>query len=128
LKKRFGIRTIVNLRGREDAPEPYDVEAKWCEANGVNLVDIPMGQPGEGAERMGEFLEVVTNPAHHPVLTHCEAGSIRTGFAVAGYLIAVEGWTYDDAVRRVRKVRFKIEDPRYARYTQALKDLESGDE
>jgi tyrosine-protein phosphatase SIW14 len=61
--------------------------------------------PGNGAgpdEPYLRFLEVIQNPANHPVLVHCSAGVQRTGGAVALFRIIEQGWTFDRAIAEMK--------------------------
>lgn len=89
--KIYGIKTIVNLRSeREMKDEWYTREKAFAEANGMQLVDIPMPPDTPPTpEQIVKFLAVATDPRRQPVLVHCEMGVIRTGMMVAVYDISV---------------------------------------
>jgi tyrosine-protein phosphatase SIW14 len=46
------------------------------------------------------------NPKMRPVYVHCQARKNRTGFVVATYRMAYQGWTADEAIREMRAYRF----------------------
>lgn len=115
--RRFGIRTVVNLQ--EEARDPYlpDTwqtkstfrESEVCEQLGVRYVSLDGGllaEPGPpGLNRpkvIDEFLEILDDPANHPVLFHCKAGLHRTGLLAAVYRIEYEDRPVADAVRELR--------------------------
>jgi tyrosine-protein phosphatase SIW14 len=61
--------------------------------------------PGNGAgpdEPYLRFLEVMQNPANHPVLVHCSAGVQRTGGAVALFRVVEQGWTLNRALAEMK--------------------------
>ncbi len=115
--RRYGIRTVVNLQ--EEARDPFLpetwqksaklTESELCQELGVRYISLDGGviaAPGpEGLNRprvIDDFLEILDDPANHPVLFHCKAGLHRTGLLAAVYRIEYEGWTIADAVRELR--------------------------
>ncbi len=99
------IRTVVCLR--EPSPAA-DAEAAWCARNEVRFVRITPrnwdGPPGGAAvdEPLRQFLDVMRDPANHPVLVHCLAGTHRTGGFVAVWRMEAEGWANADAMAELR--------------------------
>jgi len=87
----YGIKTIVNLRSeREMKDHWYAREKAFAEANGMQLINIPMPPDTPPApEQIAKFLAVATDPQMQPLLVHCEMGVIRTGMMVAVYDISV---------------------------------------
>lgn len=86
--KRYGIRTIINLRN-EKRGAWYAEEKASAEENGVTLVDFPLSSskvvPIEESEELAEIMR----KAQKPILIHCEHGANRTGLASAIYVGAV---------------------------------------
>ena len=126
LARRYHIRTVVNLRAAE-RPGPWlDVERRALDQAGVARVDIAMGRGGNAAEHLLQFLNVATSSEHQPVWVHCEAGSARTGYAVAGYRIAVQRWSYEAALAEAKRLRFDEVAPKHSEYVAILKALAAG--
>ena len=95
----FRIRTVISLRERNPEADWSREEEQACSRLGLRLIRIPI----ESRDRISQepwttFLQTVTDPADWPVLVHCEAGSARTGYLVAGYRIAVQGWSVKNAL------------------------------
>lgn len=92
------IRTVVCLN-----PGEQDFEASISQRMGVRFVAY--GMPGSGvgeSEYFHEILELLAEPASHPVLVHCNAGAYRTGASVALYRMVYCGWTLEDAVAEMK--------------------------
>ena len=102
----MGIKTVLNLEGGVFAAEAEAVrrERAWAEAAGIDFVHVPLSPVrAPSPARVDEALAVIVDPARRPVFVHCHAGVDRTGFVVAAYRVAIEGWTperaYDEMVR-----------------------------
>ena len=74
----MGIRTIVNLRGRNDSGQ-YHLEREACVAEGLTLVDFPVRSRDvpqtEQIWRAKEIIETI----EYPALMHCKSGADRAG-------------------------------------------------
>ncbi len=86
---RRGIRTVINLRGRNDSGW-YALEAEACRRHGLALVDFPIKSRDtpeketiHGAKRLFETIA-------YPALMHCKSGADRAGFMGALYLLLHE--------------------------------------
>ena len=94
--KQQGIKTIINLRREHD-------EREEIEALGLNYVYLPMDAREEvPMSTLHAFLSTLTNPALQPVFIHCRRGADRTGFMVAIYRVAEEGWSAKRAYSEAR--------------------------
>ena len=89
--KDMGIKTIIDLRdSHSDAAEIGDIKIKY--------ESIPMVAWDPKKEDVVKFLKIVTDKNKLPAFVHCKRGADRTGFMVAAYRIAVEGWSKDAAI------------------------------
>jgi len=89
--KRYGIRTVVDLRLPDEDPVLYAKEQRRCAAAGAKFIAMPVGAVIPSDEQIVQFLHLVlTEP---PVLVHCAEGRSRTGIMVAAYRIVVQGWS-----------------------------------
>ena len=96
--ERHHIKTVFSL----SFTRSEEVQAV-CDKLGVKRFFHYM--PGNGAgpdEAYLRFLEVVQNPANHPVLVHCSAGVQRTGGAVALFRVVEQGWTLERAMAEMK--------------------------
>jgi len=95
--ERYGIRTVINLRGEQDDEPWYQAERSVIENAGAALVDIPMSAsalpPTESLLKLYDtFLA-----ADYPILIHCQGGADRTGAAAALWRMVVRGDSRADA-------------------------------
>lgn len=87
--KRYGIKSIINLRGENTGTPWYDEEVSTARKLGVAHYDFGMSAgtilPQDKAERLISLMA----KAQKPLLIHCKAGSDRSGLASALYLAAI---------------------------------------
>ena len=113
------LRTVVTLRAARtpgDA-DPDAWEEDVCAANGVTHVRlVPRVW---GADENGDipadvnvrrFLEIMDDPANHPVLVHCYAGIHRTGTMCAIFRMEYQKWPVGRAITEMQRCGFDPED------------------
>lgn len=109
-QKRYGIRSIINLRG----PNPYGsypLEKDACETLNIELFDRPIYS--RRAPRVEEVLAIQEAFAtlSYPALMHCKSGADRAGIASALYRMLHLGHRPEDALAEL--------DWRYGHFKQA---------
>ena len=72
------------------------------EAEGIRYVWLHSTQVPE-PENVEAFLELMDDPANHPVLVHCEHGVGRTGVMSALFRMEYEGWSAAAAIEEARR-------------------------
>ena len=83
LIRRYGIRTVVNLRGDNTEDDWYWQEKRTAERLGALMVDVGMyGNLPPGAEQL-KLLVHTLDHAPPPILLHCYSGADRAGTASA---------------------------------------------
>ncbi|MBU6497315.1 MAG: tyrosine-protein phosphatase [Rhodospirillales bacterium] len=99
LVRRYGIRTVINLRGEAaNASNPLSVAT--ATALGVDHVFLAFESRGAPeASRILRFHEVYRT-MRLPALVHCKAGADRAGFA-AGLAVLFEGGTAAEALAQL---------------------------
>lgn len=95
--KRYGIRTVINLRGAHDGAKWYEDERARVQAAGVGHLDIRMSATHEPDAATRAALIEALRTAPRPLLIHCKSGADRTGFAAAVYELLVAGRPKDQA-------------------------------
>ncbi len=96
----YQIKTVISLRDADvpRQPPPDAAEEEHCRQRGIKYVRIPPRHwsapdgsvPAEANVRA--FLEVMDEPANHPVLLHCFRGVHRSGAYSAIFRMEYEGW------------------------------------
>lgn len=83
-----GIRSIINLRGANDA-DWYRAERATADELGLHYVNFPMTSRRLFSQDQARDVIEILRTAPKPVLVHCAAGADRTGLVSALYLAAV---------------------------------------
>jgi protein tyrosine/serine phosphatase len=102
----YGIRTVINLRDGTTALDR--AEEEYCRKQGIRFVRLPPRNWGDGtaappvADSVRTIRAVLADPANHPVLIHCFAGTHRTGAHCAIYRMEFEGWTNEQALTELK--------------------------
>jgi uncharacterized protein (TIGR01244 family) len=94
--KKFGIRTVINLRSKHSDREK-------ALAAGLNYVAIPSQASNVDEHAILLFLRTVSDPARGPYLVYCHHGADRTGLMIAVFRVVVQGWTKEEAIREMRR-------------------------
>ncbi|AYH42285.1 tyrosine protein phosphatase [Azoarcus sp. DN11] len=84
--KRYGIRSIVNLRGFNEYGS-YELEREACRELGIALHDIELySRNPPTAQRVRDFRALFAS-LEYPALMHCKSGADRAGLGAALYRI-----------------------------------------
>ena len=93
---KYGIKTVINLRGENSGSEWYDEEAEACKRAGVTLANFSWSKNSlPPPESLATFIDLVEN-GEGPFLAHCQGGTHRTGAAAACYEL-LRGKSADEA-------------------------------
>jgi membrane-associated phospholipid phosphatase/protein tyrosine phosphatase (PTP) superfamily phosphohydrolase (DUF442 family) len=97
----YGIKTILNLRGKSTSSRWYVGEIEVAEALHVAHLDFGISASQElRVEEMDKIVELLRG-APKPVLIHCLGGADRSGLASALYLHTLVGKTPEEADREL---------------------------
>jgi protein tyrosine/serine phosphatase len=87
--RRYGIKTIVNLRGENTGTKWYDAEMAEAKKLGIDHIDYRMSSRRDLSQAQADDLIKILRSAPKPLLVHCDAGADRSGLAAALYVAAV---------------------------------------
>ena len=94
---RYGIKSIINLRG-ENADAPWYIEeVATAKELGITHINFRMKAARELTNEQAFELIEVMRKAPKPLLIHCRAGADRSGLAAALYLAGVAKAPEEDA-------------------------------
>jgi tyrosine-protein phosphatase SIW14 len=105
-----GIRTVIALRDSYPAgkPPPDWDEEEYCLKEELYYYRLlPKSWwlndgSAPATENVDEFLKILDDPKHYPILVHCMAGTHRTGAYCAIYRMEFEHWTNAEAMTELR--------------------------
>ena len=99
LKKKYGIKTIVNLRG-ENGLSAYSLEKKACLNLNLELVNFRAYSRNPPESEEIKTLIKLFNKIKYPALMHCKSGSDRTGVVATLYRILYLKESVEDAFKK----------------------------
>lgn len=88
---RYGIKTVLNLRGANPDTQWYKEEISASTLLGVTHADFRMSASRDLSAAEATTLERIMRELPKPLLIHCQAGADRSGLAAAIYLSRIEG-------------------------------------
>ncbi|NTJ10374.1 tyrosine-protein phosphatase [Rhizobium lusitanum] len=88
--KHYGIRTMINLRGRSDALW-YKDEIGASQHAGISHIDFALPPFKEVTPAQASRLVAIMRDSPKPILVHCETGADPTGLVSAIYLQQIAG-------------------------------------
>jgi protein tyrosine phosphatase (PTP) superfamily phosphohydrolase (DUF442 family) len=99
LIERYGLRSILNLRGGSYDNSWYTAEVRATGERGVDFYDLPLSATRRPYRREMLILLDLFERCRYPLLIHCKSGSDRTGLATALYRMSRLGESPDQALR-----------------------------
>lgn len=119
--KAMGIKSIVNLR-TNSLPKKSEIAHQL----GLKVFHIKTGVfLTPEAPEIKQFLEILCNPENQPVFVCCTLGTDRTGYYLAVYRMAVEGWTIEQAYAEMNQHGLKHWWPTFTQYDDSLRSNEA---
>jgi protein tyrosine/serine phosphatase len=94
---RYGIKTVINLRGENAGKGWYDDEVRATVAHGATHVDFGMSASKDLTPEKTQRLLALLKTAEQPILVHCMSGADRTGLASVIFLQQVAGVDEEEA-------------------------------
>lgn len=95
--QKYGIKSVLNLRGDNTGSDWYDNEVAEANASGVKHLDFRMSAKRGLTLEQTTALIAVMRDAPKPLLIHCQGGSDRSGLASALYMSAIDQSQESDA-------------------------------
>ncbi len=97
---KYGIKTIINLRGKEHIKD-LTYEEEVTKTKGVKLINIKLNS--RGFPKKEDFLNLynIFKNIEYPALIHCKSGSDRTGLVAALYLYLIKNKPLKKALKQL---------------------------
>lgn len=99
--RRYGIKSVLNLRGAHAGESWYDDEIAASGELGLAHYDYPLSAKRlVTRQQIAQILDIV-RAAPKPLLVHCKSGADRAGLVAALYRFALAGATAEQADREL---------------------------
>ncbi len=120
--KRFGIDTIVDLRG--ELHGLIKNERQRAESLGIRFINLPgSGWATPKDEQIAQFFSLVRERPRKKIFIHCWLGGDRSGMFIAAYRIAFDGWSPQQAIQEMRAFHYlHFWHPNMARWVEKFPD------
>lgn len=99
--QRYGIRSVINLKGEDIGEQWYTDEISSCKKNGVSHYDLALAPDQAPSPEELRILLGLFKTAPRPVLIHCHAGADRSGLAAALWKMVVDGEPKSEAGKQL---------------------------
>jgi protein tyrosine/serine phosphatase len=97
----YGIKSVLNLRGRNPEAAWYREEILGAESLGLRQYDYGISANRDVADHDVESILAILREAPKPILVHCKSGADRTSLVAALYLFRIECRSRDEAERQL---------------------------
>ncbi|WP_353662581.1 hypothetical protein [Hydrogenimonas sp. SS33] len=104
LVKKYGFKTVINLRGSKPHRPVYALERRTCDELGVTMADISLFSRRIPDDLMLRELKTLFETVEYPALMHCKAGADRSSLASTLYL----HWMKKMPVREAMKSQLRF--------------------
>ncbi len=119
LIERYGLRTVIALRGSRSADDPDGWEREErtvCARHDVRFVTLPCNHKNPPTpEQVEAFLDLMRDEQSLPALVHCRIGQQRTGLFCALYRVHIQNQSPDQALREMDEHGFNSSHRRHQR-------------
>ncbi len=88
--KEYGIKSVLNLRGKNSGAEWYETEIAVCKRLSVSHYDLAMNSSGKPNPDVMTRLMTIFRESPRPILIHCRSGSDRSGLVAALWKVVVD--------------------------------------
>ena len=89
--RKCGLRSVINLRGKNDGERWYQEEIAVCRRFGIKHYDLGLSADRAPAPGDVQQLLQIFQTALRPVLIHCQGGADRSGLAAALWQVVIDG-------------------------------------
>lgn len=127
LIQRYGLRTVVSLRGSRSADDPdgwEQAERTVCESANVDFQILPCNHKNPPTEeQVSRFLRLTQRRECRPVLVHCRLGQQRTLMFCGLYRVHVDGADPEAVLEEIDALGFNSRHRRHQRLLAAFRAL-----
>ena len=115
---KFGIKTVINLRGASPEAAWYRAEMAVARNDGIAHFDIPLSAVRYVPPSKLDSIIKIGQASPKPILVHCMGGADRSGLFCAAWELKVEGLPPEKADKQLSFVYGHI--PSLGNHTEAM--------
>ena len=87
---KYGIKSVINLRGKGETAVWYREEIDFCASHGIDHYDLQLTAGLPPTRGQIDSLVAFFHTARRPVLMHCRGGADRSGLAAAIWKLEID--------------------------------------
>lgn len=116
--KKYGIKTVINLRGASSDSKWYKDELKTVQTDSVAHLDIPLSAVQYVPPQKVDSIIAVAASESKPILVHCQGGADRSGLFCAAWKLKVEHESFEKSSKQLSFIYGHI--PFFRNRTEAM--------
>jgi tyrosine-protein phosphatase SIW14 len=126
IRDKHGLKTIICARGGTRHPlrgRWFRKERRWAQENQIRFEHLRLSdQAATPGAAFDIAIDILADPANHPVLVHCEQGFHRTGVLCAAFRVTLDNWTTQAALEEMKSLGFDPADAKRKVLITALRE------
>ena len=99
--KKYGIKTVINLRGGSPGAKWYDDEMNTMKKDSVLHIDIPLSATHYVPSQKIDSIMGVASIVPRPILVHCRGGADRSGLFCASWRLKIENYPAEKSSKQL---------------------------
>ena len=100
-KRKYGIKTIINLRGENPGLGLYELEFETCQNLGIRLIDLRVYSRAPPSKEVLHQMKQVIETMELPAVAHCKSGADRGGLFAVMYRHIRLGHPIEEAIQEL---------------------------
>ncbi len=106
--KKYGIKSVINLRGASHGSKWYDEEMAVMKKDSIFHIDIRLSATIYVAPEKIDSIMNVSLALTRPLLVHCQGGADRSGLFCASWRLKVENSSIEKASKQLSFIYWHI--------------------
>jgi protein tyrosine/serine phosphatase len=117
--KKYGIKTVINLRGASPGAKWYEDEMNTMRKDSVSHLDIHLSATHYVPSQKIDSIMKVADSVQKPILVHCQGGADRSGLFCASWRLKIEKYSAEKSSKQLSFIYGHIPFSRWSK-TEAM--------